>query len=215
VVERKHAAFINGRASDADNASQREIEPPEPLVPVTGTPMAVGRAFTTGENVTMAVDTETQTGSAADVPPVDGAGIVVGHDGSRGADQALAEALVLARALGAPVVVVRAWSIATAPRPADWEFGYVPPFDEYAEAVRLTLIDDVQSAVNSFEDVSVDCQEVHAPAAKALIEISQDARLLVVGARGLGGLAGLLLGSVSEQCVRHAECPVLVTRTRD
>jgi nucleotide-binding universal stress UspA family protein len=176
--------------------------------------MAVGHAFSTGEDVTMAVETETETGSAADVPSVDGTSIVVGHDGSRGADQALAEAWVLARALGTPVVVVRAWSIATAPRPSDWEFGYVPPFDEYAEAVRLALVEDVRSVVDSFADVSVDYRVVHAPAAKSLIEMSRDARLLVVGARGLGGLAGLLLGSVSEQCVRHAACPVLVTRAR-
>ncbi len=53
-------------------------------------------------------------------------GVVVGHDGSRGADQALSEALGLASALAAPVLVVRAWSIATAPRPDGWEFGYVP-----------------------------------------------------------------------------------------
>jgi len=41
---------------------------------------------------------------------------------------------------------------------------------------------------------------------------SRDARMLVVGSRGLGGLAGMLLGSVSEQCVRHAACPILVAR---
>ena len=152
--------------------------------------------------------------SADAIPPADGTSIVVGHDGSPGADQALGEAFVLARALGSPVVVVRAWSIATAPRPADWEFGYVPRFDEYAEAVRLALIGDVRSTANAFPEVPVECREVHAGAAKSLIEISLGARLLVVGARGLGGLAGLLLGSVSEQCVRHADCPVLVTRTR-
>jgi nucleotide-binding universal stress UspA family protein len=39
--------------------------------------------------------------------------------------------------------------------------------------------------------------------------------MLVVGARGLGGLAGMLLGSVSDKCVRHAACPVLVTRSSD
>ncbi len=37
--------------------------------------------------------------------------------------------------------------------------------------------------------------------------------MLVVGARGLDGLLGMLLGSVSEQCVRHATCPVLVVKT--
>jgi nucleotide-binding universal stress UspA family protein len=47
--------------------------------------------------------------------PMDRSTIVVGHDGSHGADQALAEALVLARALGGRVALVRAWSLATAP----------------------------------------------------------------------------------------------------
>ena len=49
--------------------------------------------------------------------------IVVGHDGSEDADQALATALELADKLHLPVVVVRAWSLATAPRPPDWKFG--------------------------------------------------------------------------------------------
>src|SRR5690349_13722551 len=138
--------------------------------------------------------------------------IVVGHDGSHGAHQALAEGLALARALGAPVVVVRAWSLATAPRPAEGEFGYVQAFQEYDEAVRLALLEDARTQVEAFPDVAVEYQVVHAGAAKSLVEISRDARLLVVGARGLGGLAGMLLGSVSEQCVRHASCPVLVTR---
>ena len=141
--------------------------------------------------------------------------IVVGHDGSPGADRALTEALFLARALDAPVVVVRAWSLATAPRPADWEFGYVPGFEEYAEAVRLALLSDTGPCLESFPDVSVEYRVVHAGPAESLVAISHDARLLVVGARGLGGLAGMLLGSVSDQCVRHAACPVLVARQVD
>ena len=144
--------------------------------------------------------------------PETGTTIVVGHDGSRGADQALDEALTMARALDAGVLVVRAWTLATAPRPADWTFGYTSTFDEYTEAVRLALEEGTGSAVAAFPDVHVTYQVVHGGAAVSLVEISQRTRMLVVGARGLGGLAGMLLGSVSEQCVRHSSCPVLVTR---
>jgi len=142
--------------------------------------------------------------------------IVVGHDGSLAATAALAEALDLARALGVHLVVVRAWSLVTAPRPSDRKFGFVPAFDEYAEAVRLALVDDVRSTLEEFPDVQAECRAVHAGAAtaKTLVELSDGARMLVVGARGLGGLSGMLLGSVSEQCVRHAACPVLVARPR-
>jgi nucleotide-binding universal stress UspA family protein len=52
----------------------------------------------------------------------------------------------------------------------------------------------------------------HAPAATALLAAAEHADLLVVGSRGIGGFAGLLLGSTSEQLVRHAHCPVLVVR---
>lgn len=46
--------------------------------------------------------------------------------------------------------------------------------------------------------------------ARALLDMAEWAQLLVVGSRGLGGFAGMLLGSVSQQCVRHATSPVLV-----
>ena len=140
--------------------------------------------------------------------------IVVGHDGSDGADDALTAALELADQLHVPVVVVRAWSIATAPRPSNWEFGYVSSFDQYSAAVHDELVQDARAAVKKYPAISVSYCAVHASPATSLIDLSRDARLLVVGTRGRGGLAGMLLGSVSEQCVRHAACPVLVVRPR-
>ncbi|MCO4275997.1 universal stress protein [Pseudarthrobacter sp. HLT3-5] len=146
--------------------------------------------------------------------PAPGNSIVVGHDGSDGADYALATALGLADQLQVAVVIVRAWSLAAAPRPPDWEFGYVSSFDEYAAAVYGELVRDVHTRVDRYSTLSVSYRVVHSSAAKSLIDISRDARMLVVGLRGHGGLVGMLLGSVSDQCVRHADCPVLVVRPR-
>jgi nucleotide-binding universal stress UspA family protein len=141
--------------------------------------------------------------------------IVVGHDGSGGGDQALATALELAHQLHVSVVVVRAWSIATAPRPPTWKFGYVSSFDELAETVRGHLVKDVSALLQRFPAVDIEYRAVHGSPAKNLIAISTDARMLVVRSRGLGGFAGMVLGSVSDQCVQYAACPVLVVRTRD
>ncbi|KGJ79428.1 hypothetical protein GY21_05305 [Cryobacterium roopkundense] len=165
----------------------------------------------------MTMNTEGTLGNTdpAAVPASVPAGsIVVGHDGSDCSDRALTEALELAVQLHTPVVVVRTWTIDTAPRPADWQFGYVSSFAEYAASVEASLRKDVSALAAKFSDVSVDYRVVHSGAAKGLIEISRPARMLVVGSRGHGGFTGMLLGSVSDQCVRHATCPVLVVRPR-
>jgi nucleotide-binding universal stress UspA family protein len=51
-------------------------------------------------------------------------------------------------------------------------------------------------------------------AAEVLVNVAEDADLLVVGSRGHGGFSGLLLGSVSAQCAHHAPCPLLIVRPR-
>lgn len=139
--------------------------------------------------------------------------VIVGHDGSDTADLALAWALDYARRFDAVVRVIRGWSISTAPRPASMTGGYVPPIDEFEAAVIDRLKADAAPIVAERGDgVEVGYEGYRGAAANGLIEASRDADLLVVGARGLGGFRGLALGSVSDQCVRHSDCPVVVVR---
>lgn len=140
--------------------------------------------------------------------------IVVGHDGSADAQAALEMAMEMAGKLGRPVLMVRAWSIVTAPRPAAWSAGYVPPFDEFAAAVKDEMLRHAGPVAQKFPDVEISYLPVHAAPLKALVAISRDAYLLVLGTRGRGGLQGMRLGSVSGQCMRHGQCSVLVVRAR-
>lgn len=138
--------------------------------------------------------------------------VVVGHDGSSFADVALAWALDHAAATRRPVRVIRAWSISTAARPADADPGHVPGVDELAAATQAALEADTADARHAHPDVEVTLESPHTAADDALLSASHGAALVVVGPRGLGGFAGLLLGSVSDRVVRHAACPVLVLR---
>ncbi len=147
--------------------------------------------------------------TTSDLAGIDG-GVVVGSDGSPGSRVALARAVEEARAHGLPLHVVRAWTITTAPRPASWQPGYVPSSEEFAEAVREELAADCKAVVGGVTDVEVKWHVIRGQSAHALIEASKAAGLLVVGARGRGGFAGLVLGSTTDQVVRHAKCPVLV-----
>ncbi|MBB3674930.1 universal stress protein [Modestobacter versicolor] len=140
-------------------------------------------------------------------------GVVVGHDGSGCAQEALTWAAAMAERANWPLHVVRAWRIATAPQPPTWEPGYVPPITDYEKAVQADLEADVAAVLGAERARTATCHVVHAPAVKALIEAAQGADLLVVGARGRGGFAGLLLGSVSDQVTHHAPCPVTVVRS--
>ncbi|MHA6801653.1 universal stress protein [Bounagaea algeriensis] len=141
---------------------------------------------------------------------IDG-GVVVGLDSSASAAQALVLAVQEARLRGAVLNVLRAWSIRTAPRPADVPTQVMPSMEQFEQAVREDTQRIVSETVGTAE-VPMEIHVVHSPSPQALLTASRDADLLVVGHRGRGGFAGLLLGSVAEQCVRHAACPVLIAR---
>ncbi len=138
-------------------------------------------------------------------------GVVVGVDGSACAREALAWAGRLAARAGLPLTVVRAWSVPTAPRPASWEPGYVPPMSDYELAVEQAVADDV-AAVRLPDGLPVTCRAVHRAPEEALVAASSGAELLVVGVRGWGGALGRL-GSLAQAVLREAPCPVTVVRS--
>ncbi len=135
--------------------------------------------------------------------------ILVGYDGSKRSAQALRWAVSLAGRLGCRVVVARTWALSSAPRPASWAPGFVPPMTDFEGAVLDRLRADVE-ALHLPDDVDVSCEVLHGSAGQRLVESSKGAQMLVVGSRGGGGFLGLKLGSTASQVVGNAHCPVVV-----
>lgn len=151
-----------------------------------------------------------------DSPASPPARVLVGIDGSAPSARALRWAVRHAGAVGAPVVAVFAWQLTTITPPAstgeDWS---VPPLPEWEAQARQQLEDTVTTALPPEQAEQVERLLLHRPAAAGLLETAHPDDLLVLGERGRGGFARLLLGSVSRQCAEHAPCPVVVVPGRE
>lgn len=132
--------------------------------------------------------------------------IIVGVDGSPSSVQALRWAVQQARLMGAPICAVSAWDLPASPT---W-LAVEEDIDCREEGARTVLDGAIKDATGDAEAVPVQREVVCGHPAEVLVNASTDAGLLVVGSRGHGGFAGLLLGSVSQHVVTHASCPVVV-----
>lgn len=137
--------------------------------------------------------------------------IVVGVDGSEAASDALRWAVEEARLREDEVKVVFAYVAAMAGR-EEMGFPEHPSSEKELEDAAYEALDRILVDVAGASDVPVTGRIERGPAARVLIDAARGADLLVVGSRGVGGFRGLLLGSVSQQVVTHAPCPVVVVR---
>ena len=141
--------------------------------------------------------------------------IVVGVDHSPGAKAALIFAQKEARLRGTTLRAVHAW-----------QYGYIGytgleggmpalggDINELHAAAEAALEASVREALPD-SDVEIERRTIQGVPAGVLVDESRDADLLVVGSRGHGGFVGLLLGSVSQQCAHHADCPVVIVHAK-
>jgi nucleotide-binding universal stress UspA family protein len=137
--------------------------------------------------------------------------IVVGVDGSEGGAAALEFAAGEAAFREAWLRIVSAWEVPA----AAYGGGFAPPLDPATwDALRgraQQVADDALASVKKLEpSPEAEALAVKGQPADVLLEQGAEAALIIVGRRGLGGFGSLLLGSVSQQVVQHATCPVVV-----
>jgi nucleotide-binding universal stress UspA family protein len=140
--------------------------------------------------------------------------IVVGVDGSEQGDRALDWAIEEAKLRGARLRLVSAWHV---PAVAYGGPGFAPqlqePLDKTFEEVAQKVVDTAAKRARE-AGVEAEMGVEQGQAAEVLVEAGANADLLVIGSRGHGGFAGLLLGSVSAQCAHHSPCALVIVRPR-
>ena len=131
--------------------------------------------------------------------------VVVGIDGSAASEEALAWAADESRVRGAVLEIDHVWSL-----PNLGYGGFVAQIDDFEKDAKELLEKVTDRARKNHPDRTIESNLLEGPPAPALIVRGKRADLLVVGSRGHGGFTGLMLGSVSQQLVHHAEFPIVV-----
>ena len=138
--------------------------------------------------------------------------IVVGVDGSASSRAALRWAVRQAKFTGGMVNAVIAWQIPVMLQNYSWAPIYLEEAGDFAEDARKRIDAVISEEIEPTDSGLVRSRVVHGHPAQVLLDAAADADLLVVGGRGHGKFAEALLGSVSQNCVHHARCPVLIMR---
>jgi nucleotide-binding universal stress UspA family protein len=131
--------------------------------------------------------------------------IVVGVDGSESSNEALRWAARLAPSLDATIHALVAWEI-----PVVYGLDAALPTWKPDETAQEILNKSLEKVFGKTRPAGLIGSISQGHPTFVLIDASKDAEMLIIGSRGLGGFAGLLLGSVSSTCAERAECPVLV-----
>ncbi len=141
--------------------------------------------------------------------PAPGAPVVVGVDGSAVSANAISYAFEQASSRGVGLTVVHAWwlenvegAAASAIWTVDWQ--------QFAQEEQALVAESLAGWRNKYPDVDVRRHSVRGLPVEALVRQSESACLVVVGTRGRGGFAGLLLGSVSQGVLHRSQCPVAI-----
>ena len=136
--------------------------------------------------------------------------VVVGVDGSPSSRAAMRWGLEAARRQGCPLLALHAWLLTTVPEQPPMQ--YVPALSEYETEAGSWLEREVAEVLPERYGVDVRTHLTYSTASAALLDEAGPDDLLVLGSRGRGGFASLVLGSVATQCSQHARGVVVVVR---
>ncbi len=142
-------------------------------------------------------------------------GIVVGVDGSDHSHRALIWAMRQAAQQHVPLTVVAVRPDPVRPATGIYWGAHAYPEDTHnPEVARKAIQEIVEQVGNEIGETApqITVNVVTGDPAEELIKASRDANMIVVGSRGSGGFASLLMGSVSSKVTHHAACPVVVIR---